>query len=321
MINFLKKHWLFIFLGALATFLVTLWLYGQSLQKLPILPKITISELEGPAISLNTSLSFNITSPLPTQAVIYTYKNTALTSEQINNIAKILNFTVSPSMVQDSQSTVYYWNDQDKFLSVNINNGEISFGHYQAPQDNTLPFPTTDEVENLFNELAKNLGLSSNLEFKVQQTRFLKTNGYNLAETDISRANLLELTATPQINNISITTFFGQPLAIMRISRDKTLYSLKTTILPNLTAGPSYPLKNIREIQAMILTEGKIFNSGQSTENDQITLNSLGITKSKLVYYLSPKNTILSPVFILGGENNTAQIGIPAISSNYFLLR
>lgn len=322
LISFIGKNWLFMLLAALASILIFLWVWGRYLKReeLPALPIITYPELEGTTISSSTSVNYN-SLQLPTQAALYSQQQQKITEDQINKIAEVLGFSSPPSIINNEEEKIYYWDNDNQFLSVHQNSREINFGHYQEPKiaANT-PLPTSQEINIMFGELNKKLGIIPlNLPIIENGSRFLKIVDNFVEEVPLEEATLIEVKLTPVIDEGKAVKILSQPFITLRVYRGGSLYEFRAKIFPDIKRGEIYPLKTVKEIQLSLFTQGKIISVGEEKEEEgeQKNISSLNIKEVQFVYYISDNNPLVLPAFLLKSSN--IEILLPAISNRYFL--
>lgn len=336
MIQFIKKHWLFIVLGALATLLALLWFLKPKAGEETIdrsLPRLERTEILGVTINPNTRIDFNTEVIQDKMPVLNLKRQEPLNPSQINQIAEGLGFLGEPRREQDvTLGTIYVWIDNERSLSISpqTNNIEYDTDLISNPptEVGTLPNPLLAKGK-LFALLEK-LGLSLGNVHHNQKERYLKVEDLRIKEVDQDEASVLQLILNPFFNQIPVATNSPEEYFITAsFDKDGNIIGFKIkNFLNSLTPAREYPLKNLDEIKGAIYNEGKILQTDidrhtKTIKDVYITL--IEITQSNLAYFISEKNSALQPIYILRGDAQISEgqqipisIYLPAIKNEYF---
>lgn len=336
MINFLKKHWLFIVLGTLATLLSGLWFLKPQIVEESMdvsLAKLEKADIVGVDINPETKISFGVQVERQKRPVLQMTRKQSLTLEEITTISQKLGFFEKPLVAQDiTAGTVYTWNNNDgNSLTITPKTNTIEYDRdlISSPpiELGNLPDPTV--AKNKLFSLFEELGISPVGFSFEQKERYFVVSDFAISEAGASQASILELVFKPFFEQIIIATNSAEA-PVISASFDKLGNILNFKIqnpINKITAGEQYPLKSLENVKNSIYKEGKMLQTTldyQGTTLEDINLASITISEINLTYFLDYKADIIQPVYIMHGlaqsprsGSHKIQIYLPAIESQY----
>lgn len=269
---------------------------------------------------------FNFPKTLPFIEII---KKT-LTKGQIIEIAKKINFTGEPTIVNDTiDGLTYFWKNENSALFAFLDSGIIRFS--LKPSNQTINKQLSDDEiilisENFFYEK----GFTDKGSLNLKEIKYLKQDISTeiLMETKKEEATFYECVFNPKISEYEINlSWTDLPLISVRTLRDGSIYSAQFTNFTQVQkTGSSYKIKDFQEFKETIKDSVLI-----SVKNAQLALSDLAkesvgnieINKVELIYLQdSTKSIYLQPVFKIQGTTSITGFGngievvlyLPAIS-------
>lgn len=334
MINFLKKHWLFVILGAIAALLVGLYYILPREETIDeSLPKLERLEIDGINLNPNTRITFSIKVDPKTLPILNLKRRTSLITAEMRSFAEKLGFSGEPKGEQDIISgPIYIWSNNKYLLSIYPQiiriEYELDLISNPPPQLGVLPEPTVAK-EKLF-ALFRQLEIPTEGVSFEQKERYYSVNDLGFYVVSKDKASILELNFNPIFNQTPIVTNSPEAQSITAtFNKGGNIVGFKFQVpIALLAAGHPYLLKNLDDIKNSTYTEGKILQATldyQGTTLEDVNLISINISKINLAYFLDDKTDIIQPIYIMHGlaqdsrnESHKIQIYLPAIKSEYF---
>lgn len=309
-LNFFKKYWLFILLGAITATVVVLRLFYVPSVKLQPTPtpkplSLTPPQIEGQ--SLPRSIQVSLENFLYSKTMkIYQGVESRLLAEKAKTIAQQLGFTTEPQISQNAfQETFYNWAKNGEYLSINLKTSEINYGKdpYSLPltKEGTLLSPTKTQ-ETLY-KLLEELDLVPSYSLQALKEQYLALLGPVMAEVTQEEAELIMVGLNPVLAD---TLLLGQnphvsPISIM-LDKGNNLVSFKyQSSFSSFDPKEEYQLKTIEEIEQTISKEGKIVFLGLMTEAEEVKLRNINLNQAKIAYLQPLAENLIQPIFVLSG--------------------
>lgn len=314
--QFMKKYWIFILLAALATglFLLRLIQSGQPPVPSPAQPTpttqplLTQPKINGVLIPVDAKLIFTDFS-FPPQLKTYLGQESRLSESQAKKIAQKLKFSQSPQESKDVfLGDFYTWSSKTHFLSIALNSNLIKYGldlyQAQAPKGGLLPSP--EEARKTLEDFLANLELSSQLEPKWQKEEYLVQGFYLLPTNTPQEADFIRVGFNLAIGQHQLVSSDpNEPLVYLILSKGGEIIRFQSQIYYSSFEGQeTHNLKDLKEVQSTLTTEGKIVYAGTHLETfKELKLTQAEFSQITLAYYQDPnKNPILQPIYILSGQ-------------------
>lgn len=329
-LNFFKKYWLFILLGALATIVVVLGVfYAPSVKPqpkpTPTPLSLTPPQIEGQSLPRTVQVSLE-NFFYPKTMKIYQGVENRLLAEKAKTIAQQLGFTTEPQISQSAlQETFYNWTKNGEYLSINLKTSEINYGKdpYSLPlaKEGTLfsPIKTQETLIKLLEEL----DLVPSYSLQTLKEQYLALLGPVIAEVAQEKAELIMVGLNPVLAD---TLLLGQnprvsPISIM-LDKGNNLISFKyQSSFSSFDPKEEYQLKTIEEIEQTVSKEGKIVFLSLMTEAEEVELKDVNLNQAKVAYLQPLKENLIQPIFVLSGtatletkEVTEVNVYLPAIS-------
>jgi hypothetical protein len=339
-LNLFKNKFILIVLCLLAAGLLVLYLivfkkHQQPGSNLPTLPGISLNNTPVLAQPDIGSLASQIPQ-LPTQLPILQIQPAQFSHQQAIDIASKLQFTGEPQIVQGDVGPIYLWQDQEKYLSVSVNDAKVGYGlnsavYKKSPKN---PVLTTEEADSSVSALlnTNTLPLPSNLSIEMSHFQYLKVAGPSYTNVDSKdQADYAQLDYTYKVNNYPIDNSTNSPFLSVILGPQGSIAKLEYQE-PLISYVPleTYPLKTTKILdeikskpQISILTKP----GWQITDpSDYQSISKFTLTQLKIVYYLpDTKTSLLQPVFkfdgsgTLPGTDFTAVTFLPAIEDQFYV--
>lgn len=241
---------------------------------------------------------------------------TFLSPEKSQSLAQKFDIINSPEIISE---TKYKFTDRDKFLSINLDNG--NFLYKKEATISAIENPDDDKkLISEFKQFLANLDLLKD-DLKNSRTKItlLRTSGRGFVPTNVkAEVQAVQISLWPDSidNKLIFTPDFNKALinaiVIKEASKLDSYLSLDFVYYPiDTTTFATYPIKT-PEVAFDDLKKGKGVVIVEP-DNPQVS-----ITAVSLGYYLSENYTpYLLPIFIFEGPNFVAYI--PAINEQFLL--
>jgi len=313
-IQFFKRYWIFIVLATVASSLLVFRLSQReqpSLEPQPTpAPQIKLSPPQISGVNLPRNSIFSISDfSFPPRLKIYQGSESKISSDQAVKIAREFGFSGSPQESEDVfLGNFYTWATKTKFLSIALNSNTINHGldlsQSQLPTKGALPSPET--AKTTLENLLENLGLSPQFELKWQKEDYL-VNRYSLPFVNNPKeADFIKVGFNPAVGQYQMIGLEpNEPLVSLVLDKEAKLISFSYQLyFSSLEDLEIYDLKDNNDVQALLITEGKIVYSDSYEEIVKIpNFVQAEFNQITLAYYQDPdKNPIIQPIYILSGQ-------------------
>ncbi len=334
MFKFAKRKIAVVLLAFLALVLLVVALSVKPNQKdlsVPELHLLPSLESEKHPIGGNFDLALiendlnNIKKELP----VFEITPYTLTPDEALNLAKSFGFEAEPNQTQKQKLT---WSKKENHLSLDLNNGRLSYGLDLLLNPGLVQgrLDTEEELKKQALNLINNemLPLPDKGEFKINSISYLKLAGPQFTESNPNEASFIQFSFDFFINDSLVlhstpdskflTLILGPEKRIVKI---EYLPPFKT-----LTEFDYYPLKKTSQLVAKLASQPfltKITLPGfLIIENtDYLKIQTVAFEEFKIAYFVPSKDKYLQPVFFLTGNpkgiNGKAFLILPAVQDQY----
>lgn len=222
------------------------------------------------------------------------------------NIITQFQLSSNPENVNTQFIQVQTWRGPNYYLSHNLPAHQISLGRNDETKIAKAgafrtPASLASDVANLVNSLAV---FDPEIKFKLERFSYLST-GERPEPTDASKAQLIQLTLTPQINNLPV---YQQEVPFVEAIYDRANKLVKLTItnpIPALTKNTPQSVVTINQLKNRPPTEFfRLFVKPTSADQYFLSapdINALSPSRLSLGLYLS--NSALTPIYLLESNN------------------
>jgi len=150
------------------------------------------------------------------------------------------------------------------------------------------------------------LELSSQLEPKWQKEEYLVQGFYLLPTNTPQEADFIRVGFNLAIGQHQLVSSDpNEPLVYLILSKGGEIIRFQSQIYYSSFEGQeTHNLKDLKEVQSTLTTEGKIVYAGTHLETfKELKLTQAEFSQITLAYYQDPnKNPILQPIYILSGQ-------------------
>lgn len=312
--NIFKKHQL-LTLGSVVVLLLIIIVIA-----VPSPPKTTRPLLPGQKITPSpTSIQPTLYSPPATidlsqtentvavgEASGYLIPPNTIISLTTKNIITQFQLPSNPESINTQFIQVQTWRGPNYYLSHNLLAHQISLG---LNNENKIakagafrtPASLASDTINLVNSLAV---FAPEIKFKLERFSYLTT-GEQPEPTDASRAQLVQLVLTPQINNLPI---YQQEIPFIEAAYDRAGKLVKLTItnpIPTLTKNTPQAVVTLNQLKNRPPAEFfRLFVKPISADQYFLSppdISALSPSRLSLGLFLS--NSTLSPIYLLESNN------------------
>lgn len=268
----------------------------------------------------------------PSEAPGLTLTTSQISDEKAKEIAKKLNFTQEPEILQDYfDGTVYFWRSDDATLLISIDIGKIKYSLHTISTTFNKQL-TDDAIKSLAYDFLTTKFLIGSNEIKFSSLIFFKQQENiegGLTETTKENASVYRVVFTPQAAEFELLTINPQnPPYSVDILTDGEIFQAEAVTLTNVSETTTkYKLLNFEEFQNSLNNAVLIGVTGAYVSLADIPSTAIKLIKVndvKLAYLLdTPDTRIYSPVFLLRGsieikdyqKNLKAELYLPAIKA------
>jgi len=336
--NLFKKYWLFIFLSLIVGILISIYFINKDQEE--ELNLTVIPQQETDSYSIKTSLEFgelgkNIEG-LEQKLDVYEILDPPFSNEEAINIAQFFNLTNQPQVYNDQRTNniFYEWLTEEKFLTINLSNKNITFELLNA------------QIKNQINAPDLNIFKNQALDF-LETNHLLPLDSINLVDIVLKKESYLEINEAFYQETDSIAQANGVIIQFQYQIKEKDLINSKVTFIFNLNQDlikfnyqpffkeinnlGLYPLKGESEILTIIKNHKDInyFNilGYYTTHDESENLIKINLKSIEIIYLKQNiKQSYLQPYFFVKGDGvmgdgRKAEVGlyIPAIQDQYLL--
>lgn len=316
-IEFLKKYWLFVLLGALVILVISLKIFASSPKPSPTpTPSITPSPsapslspliINGKAIPSRAKFSAQ-TSFLPQNATVYQGEKSTLSEQEASNIAQKLGFAGPSNQEQDTVfGSFYAWSSSEYYLSVWTQSPKIDY-ELASPRTALTKegiFPDQNQAQSILNDLLNKADVKPPSGLVFLKIRYFKVVDNNFIESTSQNADFMQAGFAPSLNNYHLLTnnLFEPPVYLRLTRSSKIIRFVYTATFSNFIGVNSFPLKNQAQITSSLVTEGKIIDQDYSTDAaGNLDFTNAEFNQISLAYFQQPTvNNLLQPIYVLSG--------------------
>lgn len=311
---FINRHRFFSLSSVVAVLFIIIVIAVPSRPKtsIPSLPgqKTTLSPapIQPTLYSPPTTTDFSQTENAVTvgEATGYIIPPNSIISLSTKNIITQFQLKTEPENINTQYIQVQTWRGPNYYLSHNLLAHQISLGRNdetKIAKTGTFRTPASlsPDTANLVNSLVV---FAPEIKFKLERFSYLST-GERPEPTDASKAQLIQLILTPQINNLPI---YQQEIPFVEAIYDRANKLVKLTItnpIPAFTKSAAQPIATVNQLKARSSTEFfRLFvkpNSANQYFLSPPDIKTLVPNRLSLGLYLS--NSVLDPIYLLESNN------------------
>ncbi len=286
----------------------------------PSPPKTTKSLLPGQKI---------LTTPTPIQPTLYSPPTTIDLSQSENTVVvnevssyQIPDNTVislnpkkiitqfqlppEPENISTQFLQVQTWRGPNYYLNHNLLAHQITLGRNdetKIAKTGTFRSPSSLALDSV--SLVSSLAVfSPEIKFKLERSVFLSS-GERPDQTDETKAQLIQVTLTPQINNLPV---YQQEIPFVEAIYDRANKLIKLAItnpIPAFTKSVTQPIITVNQLQARPSTEFfRLFVKPETADQYFLSPPDIkALNPNRLSLGLFLRNSTLSPVYLLQSNN------------------
>lgn len=281
-------------------------IFGELLEPLPTLPPIPRTAPRSSTINLPQDLT------IPETASVYKQTAVSVDETRANQIAKALGITSQPQQLK----TTISFQQETKFLSINLKVGEISYSEPLPEYLTSLDQPLLEDYSLLLiKQIFPDNQIWENPIFKTDY--FTSQKPQELIFSSAENAELAILEIFPTINGIKVVgprdVFGGNGMATIKFFKENGFISL-TSSLPNVSFSQvgTYPLKSLSLAQQEIISGNAQYISITPEKTPNVQIGKWGerlipinanYTNVELAYYYNvDPNYFLQPTYLFTGN-------------------
>ena len=222
------------------------------------------------------------------------------------NIITQFQLTPEPENISTQFIQVQTWRGPNYYLSHNLLAHQIALGRNdeaQIAKVGTFRSPSSLALDttNLVNSLAV---FSPEIKFKLERYSYLSA-GERPGPTDSSKAQIIQLVLTPQLDNLPI---YQQEVPFVEASYDRANKLVKLAIanpVPAFTKSAAQPVATVNQLKARSSAEFfRLFVKPNSADQYFLSPPDIkALNPNRLSLGLFLRNSTLSPVYLLESNN------------------
>ena len=273
-------------------------------QKITPTPAPVQPTLYSPPITVDLNQSENTVTV--NEATNYIIPPNTIISLTTKNITTQFQLSTEPENINTQFIQVQTWRGPNYYLSHNLLAHQISLGRNdetKIAKTGAFRSPTSlaSDATSLVNSLAV---FAPEIKFKLERYSYLSA-GERPGPTDSSKAQIIQLVLTPQLDNLPI---YQQEVPFVEASYDRANKLVKLAIanpVPAFTKSAAQPVATVNQLKARSSAEFfRLFVKPNSADQYFLSPPDIkALNPNRLSLGLFLRNSTLSPVYLLESNN------------------